>query len=68
MKAILSVGLTSIHNLPNQIHHGSPVRSGTVNLGVDTNPFSRRGKTKYPLDKHTSIPKCQECGLTFLHS
>ena len=50
MKAILSVGLTSIHSLPDQIHHGSSTQGQEIST-VDTDPFSRQDKSRYFLGK-----------------
>lgn len=67
MKAILSVGLTSMHSLPDQIHHGLSAQRQQI-PGVGTNPFSPQGKTRYALDKYMQISKCQGLRPTFLHS
>ena len=40
----------------------------TQNLGIDTNPFLRLGKTVYALGKQTSIPQSRARRPTFLHS
>jgi hypothetical protein len=68
MKAILSVGLTSIHSLPDQINHGLSVRPETANLVNRHKPIFTTGQDWVHIYEHSSILKRGGGRHTFLHS